>query len=74
MRRMMLNFDEDELNALTRLAEAEHRDIKQQASFLIRKQLEAMGLIKSIVTPTPQDTPGQIIEEMHREEPEETSQ
>jgi hypothetical protein len=45
MKRIMILFLEEEWEALRLLADREHRQIKQQATFLIRKQLQQCGLL-----------------------------
>lgn len=45
MRRITVTLTEDERQALYDLAQAEHRDTRKQAAWLIRKGLEGHGLL-----------------------------
>lgn len=45
----MIRLDTHELNALNELAKAEHRDTRQQAALLVRRQLENLGLIEPVI-------------------------
>lgn len=44
--RVMITLLDDESKALRRLAELEHREPRAQASLLIRRELERLGLVK----------------------------
>lgn len=48
--RIIVHFDEEERKALFSLALAEKRDARQQVAFLVRRQLEQLGLIRPVVT------------------------
>lgn len=45
MRRITINLFENERNALLELAQQERRDIRAQAAFLIRDELQRLGLL-----------------------------
>ena len=50
-KKIILNFEEDEISALEKLAKMEFRDIEGQVAHLIRNELERRGLLEvKIVT------------------------
>ncbi len=49
MRRMTINLLDEERQALYTLAKQERRDIRRQAAFLIRQELQRIGLLSPIV-------------------------
>ncbi len=47
-KRVTLTFTDNEFEQLQKLSQAEHRDIRQQAAYLVRVQLEKLGLVNRI--------------------------
>jgi len=47
-KKIVLEFEDDELAALEELSKQEFRDIEQQAAHVIRQELERRGILKTV--------------------------
>lgn len=57
MQRLNIKLTGDEVKALYAVAEREHRELPQQAAWLIRQSLERLGLLQPTPTiPTKQES------------------
>jgi hypothetical protein len=57
MQRVRLELDPDEYRGLVRLSEREIRPVSDQARFIVRERLEAVGLLVEPSAPTGADAP-----------------